>query len=124
LTKDDIAAVKFLNGSPTMTGTDTQQDPDTGRPVVCQYFGQTGGASPKVVAVVSIIGESEYNTIDKNAIGDPPVVLPRIGQQAKLVMAAPGAYEVWVHSAHGFFKVFSLSKEASTALASAAVTRS
>ena len=123
LTKDDIEGATYTQGTAVFDSTDTQTDPDTALPVVCQYLVTFNGGIPVVAHSVSLIDADEFATHDDASIIEPAVAVPGVGTEAWLVAYAPGLYEVWVHGPHGYFKVSGQSKESDIALAKVAVGR-
>jgi hypothetical protein len=123
LTKADIEAATYPQGSATFSSTDTQEDADTGRAVVCQYLVTFGGGPEVVGVVVSLLDDTEFGNRAEVSVLAPPEALSGIGTEAYLVQPAPGLFEVWVTGANGRFKVGAQAKDSAIALATLAAAR-
>ena len=123
LTKAEIEAASYPQGSAKFDSTDTQKDPTTGTAVVCQYL-VVFGSNPSIVgAAVSLMGDDEYGTRTSVSLIAPPSAIPGIGSEAFLVQPAPGLFEVWVAGPHGKFKIGAQSQDTAVALAKIATPR-
>ena len=123
LTRTEIEAATYPQGDATFAGTDTQQDPVSGKAVVCQYRVAFDDSRSAVGITVSLMDDTEYGTRTNASLIAPPVALTGIGTEAFLVQPAPGMYEVWVAGAHGRFKVGAQAKDTAIALATIAALR-
>ncbi len=122
LTKADIEGASYAQGTAVFDSTDTQKDP-TGAAVVCQYLVRFGG-NPSIVGVaVSLMDATEFATHAAASLVTPEEAVSGIGTEAYVVAPAPGLFEVWVHGAHGYFKVGAQTKATDVALATVAAGR-
>jgi len=123
LTKAEVEAATFPQGTAVFDGNDTQKDPGTRLPVVCQWLVKFNGAPSTVAVVVSLMDDSEYAKRTAVSIIAPPVALTGIGSEAFLLQPAPGLYEVYVRAKHGNFKLGAQDKATASGLAKIAAGR-
>jgi hypothetical protein len=123
LTKAEIEAATYPQGTAVFDSNDRQKDSGTGLPVVCQWLVKFNGARSTVGVVVSLMDDSEYAKRAAVSMIAPPVTLAGIGSEAFLVQSAPGLYEVYVSAKNGKFKLGAQDKATATALAKLAAGR-
>ncbi len=123
LTRTEIEAATYPQGDATFGGTDTLNDPASGKAVACQYLVAFDDIRTVVGVTVSLMDDTEYGTRTSASLTAPPVALTGIGSEAFLIQPAPGIYEVWVAGAHGKFKLGAQSKDTAIALATIAALR-
>jgi hypothetical protein len=123
LTQTEITAATYPQGSARFSSTDTQKDPTTGTPVVCQYLVTFGGGPSIVGVAVSLMDQNEFGTRVDASLLSPPEAISGIGTEAYMVLPAPGLVEVWVGGVHGYFKVGAQARATAIALATIAAGR-
>jgi hypothetical protein len=123
LTRAEVEAATYPQGTAVFDSNDRQKDAGTGLPVVCQWLVRFSGAPSTVGVVVSLMDDSEYMKRTVVSIIAPPVALAGIGSEAFLVQSAPGLYEVYVSAKNGKFKLGAQDKATATALAKIAAGR-
>jgi hypothetical protein len=123
LTKADVEAAAYPQGTAVFESNDRQKDAGTGLPMVCQWLVSFNGARSIVGVVISLMDDSEYAKRAAVSMIAPPVPLAGIGSEAFLVQSAPGLYEVYVSAKNGKFKLGAQDKTTATALAKIAAGR-
>jgi hypothetical protein len=123
LTRAEVEAAAYPQGTAVFDSNDRQKDAGTGRPVVCQWLVKFNGAPSTVAVVVSLMDDSEYAKRGAVSIIAPPVALTGIGSEAFLVQSAPGLFEVYVSAKNGKFKLGAQDKATAAALAKLAAGR-
>jgi hypothetical protein len=122
LTRADIEAAKYPQGTATFDSTDTQKN-DAGKAVVCQYLVVFGGKPSIVGAYVTVFDDSEAQHRQQVQLTFKPEPVSGVGTEASVIQVAPGLYEVWVTGPHGKFTVGAQDKTTAIALAELAVAR-
>jgi hypothetical protein len=122
LTKADIEAAKYPQGTATFDSTDTQKN-DAGKAVVCQYLVVFGGKPSIVGAYVTLFDDSEAQHRQQVQLTFKPEPVSGVGTEASVIQVAPGLYEVWVTGPHGKFTVGAQDKATAIAFAKLAVAR-
>jgi hypothetical protein len=123
LTGDEVAGASYPQGKATFAGTDTQQDEATGQAVVCQYLATFADNPSIVVVAVTLLSPEAYgNRIEDSLLGAPQAV-SGVGDEAWIVLPAPGLTEVYVRTPHGAFKISCPTKDNAIPFAKVAAGR-